>query len=333
MPNTLKDSNEEKKTYVTGISKLLRIQELGLLGFIVAFSVLIAIINPEFVSFNNLINILRSSVFIFIIGCGMTFVLVGGEIDLSVGSVFGFTAVVFAISLRAGINIFLSIIITLISGIIVGLITGQIVVRFKIPALIVTLGMLYIYSGIIYGYTEVKPILGLPVDTLKIIGYGEIFGIPYLVITAIIIGIISHIVLQYTRFGYEVRAIGGNKQAAVVAGINVNRIKVTLFIITGILSAIAGILIIFRLTAGKATIGEGYELFVIASVIIGGSSIYGGIGTVFGTFLGALLTSIIMNGMMMMRVDPYWQGFLLGVIMIIAVGLDQFRRRKMWQIK
>ena len=330
MSNTLKDSNEEKKIYTTGISKLLRIQELGLLGFIVAFCIFITIIDPTFLYFNNIISILRSSVFIFIIGCGMTFVLVGGEIDLSVGSVFGFTAVAFSLLLHAGINIFLSMIITLILGIIVGLITGLIIVRFKIPALIVTLGMLYIYSGIIYGYTKVRPI-SVP-QNLEVIGYGDIFGIPYLVIIAVIVGIISHAILNYTSFGYNVRCVGGNKLAAVAGGINVNRTKITLFMITGLLSALAGILIIFRLSAGKATIGEGYELYVISAVIIGGSSIYGGIGTVFGSFLGALLISIIMNGMMAMRVDPYWQSIFIGLIMIIAVGLDQLRRRKMWQV-
>lgn len=332
MPDTLKDINAGKKTKNIGIPRFFRVQELGLIGFIIALGGFITIINPAFVSFDNIISILRASVFIFVMGCGVTFVLVGGEIDLSVGSVFGFTAVMFAIVLREGLNLFLSIIIALIIGLVIGFISGQIVVKFKIPALIVTLGMLYIYRGVIYGITEVKPIIIDLTETLKIIGYGEIFGIPYLVIIALIVGVLSHIVLQYTRFGYEVRAIGGNKQAAVVAGINVKRIKVILFIIAAVLSAVAGILIIFRLTAGKATIGNGYELYVIASVIIGGSSIYGGVGTVFGSFLGAILISIIQNGMMMMRVDPYWQSILIGVIMILAVGVDQFRRRRMWQV-
>lgn len=334
MADTLKDVNEGKTTKNVGIPRFFRVQELGLIGFIIVLGGIITIVNPAFISLDNMIALLRSSVFIFVMGCGVTFVLVGGEIDLSIGSVFGFTAVMFAIFLRSGLNIFLAMIISLIIGIIIGFISGQIVVRFRIPALIVTLGMLYIYRGVVYGVTQVKPILVSQemAETLKIIGYGDIFRIPYLVIIALTIGIISHISLQYTRFGYEVRSIGGNKQAAIVAGINVKRIKVIIFIIAGALSAMAGLLIIFRLTAGKATIGQGYELYVIASVIIGGASIYGGVGTIFGSFLGAILISMIQNGMMMMRVDPYWQSILIGVIMIVAVGVDQFRRRRMLQV-
>ena len=188
-------------------------------------------------------------------------------------------------------GIFLSVIITLFLGIIIGFITGKITIGLKVPALIVTLGMLYIYRGLNYQITKMQPVLGLP-ESLKIIGYGGIFRIPYLVIIAAVLGVITHIILQYTKFGYDVHVVGGNKLAAIAAGININRIKITLFMISGLFCAIAGILVIARISAGRAVTGEGYEMYVLASIIIGGVSLFGGIGSVFGTFLGALLLTL-----------------------------------------
>jgi ribose/xylose/arabinose/galactoside ABC-type transport system permease subunit len=327
------ESREMGKNLNKGIaSKLLNIQELGLLIFIVAFGLFITVINPTFIKLENILNVLKSSSLKFIIGCGMTFVLVGAEIDLSVGSVYGFCGLATALALSFGVNVIVSIVIGIASGLLIGFITGMIVTNFKIPALVVTLGMLYAVGGLNLITTKGAIITGLP-ESFKVIGQGNIFGIPNLVVIALIIGVISHITLEYTRFGYDVRCVGGNRQAAIAAGINVKRFRILLFMITGLASSIAGILVTSRLSSGTPTIGQGFELFVISAVIIGGVSLYGGIGTIFGTFLGAVLISVIQNGMILMQVSPYTQSIIVGGIMILAVGVDQYRRNKMWKVR
>ena len=319
-------------TFKKTISRLLNIQELGLILFLIFFGIVITVVNPNFASKDNIIAILKSSSLMFIIGCGMTFVLVGAEIDLSVGSVYGFCGMVTSILLRFGINFVLSIIIGIIAGLVLGLITGFIVTYFKIPALVVTLGMLYAVGGLNLVLTKGAIVTGLP-ESFKMIAQGNVFGIPNMVIIAIAIGIISHIILNYTKFGYDVRCVGGNKLASLAAGINVKRIRILLFMITGLSCAIAGILVSSRLSSGSPTIGQGFELYVIAAVIIGGVSIYGGIGTILGTFLGAVLIGTIQNGMLLMQIVPYMQSIIIGGIMILAVGIDQYRRNRMWKVK
>ena len=314
------------------ISKFLMVQELGLIVFIMTFGIFITIVNPTFISVGNIITVLQGSVFIFIGGCGVTFVLIGGDIDLSVGSVYAFSGLTCGLALSIGIIVPLSILIGFLGGVVMGFLSGTIVTRFRIPSLVVTLGMLYIVRGFTLFITRGETIHGLP-ESFKIIGQGSILGIPNLVIIAIIIGIISHIILEYTRFGYDVRCVGGNRQAAIAAGIKVNMIRVLLFVISGIMAAIGGILVTSRLSVGTPSAGQGYELYVISAVIIGGASLYGGIGSIFGTFLGALLVSIIQNGMVLMRVSPYWQSVVVGGIMILAVGVDQYRRGRMWKVR
>ncbi|MCL4376881.1 MAG: ABC transporter permease [Actinobacteria bacterium] len=326
------EGKEARGKFRGAISKLVMVQELGLIAFIIVFGVVITIINPTFISLGNIITILISGVFIFIVGCGMTFVLVGGEIDLSVGSVYAFSGLTSALAMSFGINVPISILIGLICGTFIGFLSGTIVTRFKIPALVVTLGMLYIVRGLTLYITRGETTYGMP-ESFKVIGQGSVLGIPNLVIAAIIIGIISHTILEYTRFGYNVRSVGGNKQAAIAAGINVRMIRILLFVISGIMAAIGGMLISSRFGLGTPNIGQGFELYVISAVIIGGVSLYGGIGSIFGTFLGALLVSIIQNGMVMMKVSPYWQNVVVGGIMIFAVGIDQYRRGRMWKIR
>ena len=319
-------------TFKKSISRLLIIQEMGLILFLIFLGIVITVVNPNFASIANFINILRACSLIFIIGCGMTFVLVGAEIDLSVGSVYAFCGLISALAMSYGINFVLSIIIGIIAGLVLGLITGFIVTYFKIPALVVTLGMLYVVRGLIIILSRGETIYGLP-ESFKMIAQGKVFGIPNMVIIAIVIGIISYIILNYTKFGYDVRCVGGNKQASLAAGINVKRIRILLFMITGLTCAIAGITATSLYGMGFPYLGQGFEMYVIAAVVIGGVSLFGGIGTILGTFLGAILMSTIQNGILQIKVSAYWANVAVGGIMILAVGIDQYRRRQMWEIK
>ena len=319
-----KSENKIKKFFL----KFLRVPELGLILFIILFGTLVALINPQFIQFINLLQIFRTTVLIFIIGCGMTFVLVGGEIDLSVGSVFGFTGTVIGFAMVFGLSIPAAIGIGIITGIIIGSITGQIIVRLKIPALIVTLGMLYIYRGLIARLTHGESLFSFPLSFYEL-ARGTIFGVPYIIIIAVIIGLISHVILNNTSFGYNVRCVGGNKLAAIAGGINVNKIKMILFIITGIACAISSVLSVSYYRVVSLNLGYGFEMYVIAAVIIGGTSLYGGTGNILGTFLGSLIVMLIQNGMILLRVSAYWQKVVVGVVMIVAVGIDIARRRLM----
>ncbi len=305
--------------------------ELALVLFLIVFSLIATIINPNFISITNIINIMRGSVFIFIVGIGMTFVLICGQIDLSVGSNLAFSGLICAYVLLAGVPTALAILIAIASSLFIGLLNGFMVTKLKIPALIVTLGMLYIARGVVLVITRGATTSSLPASFLAI-AQSEIFGIPILIVYAIALGIIFHIIINYTKYGYHVRAVGGNSIAAKISGINVNKIVFSVYLISGLLSGISGILLTSRLSVGTPNMGVGFELYVIAAVIIGGSSLFGGRGSVVGSLLGAFLLSAMQNGMVLMKISPYWQNIVIGWIMIIAVGIDQYRRSKMWQI-
>jgi len=312
-------------------NKIIQINEIGLFVIIILLGAAIFIKNQDFLSVENIISILRSSVFYFIVGCGLTFVLVAGELDLSIGSNLGFSGMVTAILLQNGIPVAISIIAGIFSGLFVGFINSIIVGQFKIPPLIATLGTLYIFRGLINVITRGKTISDLP-DSFKVIGQGELVGIPYLIFYAAIIGIMAHFILNYSKIGYDIRSVGGNREAARVAGINTRLIQISVYLICGLLCAVSGILMTSRLSIGTPNLGIGLELYVVALVIIGGTSLFGGIGTIFGTILGAIFMSIVQNGMLMAHIDPFWQNVVVGFIMIIAVGFDQYRRSKMWLV-
>lgn len=305
--------------------------ELALVLFLLLFGLTATIINPNFISITNLINIMRGAVFIFIVGIGATFVLICGQIDLSVGSNLAFSGLIGAYVMVSGVPISLAILIAIGSSLFIGLFNGFMVIRFKIPALIVTLGMMYIGRGLVLVLTKGATTSSLP-ESFLAIAQSEFFGIPVLIIYAIALGIIFHIILTYTKYGYHVRAVGGNSIAAKVSGINVNRIIFSVYLISGLLSGVAGVLLTSRLSVGTPNMGVGFEMYVIAAVIIGGCSLFGGMGSIVGAFLGSFLLSAMQNGMVLMKISPYWQNVVIGGVMIAAVGIDQYRRSKMWQI-
>jgi ribose/xylose/arabinose/galactoside ABC-type transport system permease subunit len=320
-------SDVKRKSFGEIVKQILRIKEMGIFLTLIVIVVAFGIANPVFLRFANIINILRSTSFILIIGIAMTFVLISGGLDLSVGSTVALGGVIAGLSIKAGIPVPLSIVLALLSGWGIGLFIGFIVAIFKIPPLIVTLGMMYVIKGIVLIITKGAPIFPLP-DNFNIIGQGEIGGIPYVVIIAIILGIIAHIVLTQTTFGREVHAVGGNIETAYLSGIKINKIKILVYVLTGVAATLSGLLMAARLESAQANSGTGYELLVIAAVIIGGTSLFGGAGTILGTAIGAVFMTVVSNGMVILKVSVYWQNLVIGFIIILAVGIDQLKRRK-----
>jgi len=305
---------------------LLTMSDFGLVIPLIILILIVGFINPAFFGSRNITNILRNTAFMFIIATTMTFVLISGGLDLSVGSVVAIGGTITGMALKSGIPVVLSIILGLALGLIIGLINGYTIIKFNIPPLIVTLGMLYAARGIVLVLTQGAPVYPLP-DSFNVLGQGNIFLIPIVVIIALFLGIIAHIVLTRTVYGRSVFALGGNEETARLSGININKIKLSVYVLTGMASTLTGILMAARLASAQCNAGTGWELQVIAAVIIGGTSMFGGAGSILGSFFGCLFMNVVSTGMILMRISAYWQDFVIGVIIVVAVGIDQYRRR------
>jgi ribose transport system permease protein len=256
----------------------------------------------------------------------MTSALVSGGFDLSVGSVFALGGVTAAIALRANIPIGLSILIGVGVGMLAGFTTGTLITRVGINPFIATLGMMSIARGAGYAITEGSPLANLPKDFF-IYGQGQIFGVPNLVIIAFLIVIVGDILMRRAALFRQIYYVGGNEDAARLSGINVNRVKLGVYTLSGLLAALAGVLSVSRFTVADPGAGTGEELRIIAACIIGGSSLQGGKGTVFGGLLGLIFVGFINNGMVLLRVPVYWQTLAMGAILLLAVGFDTLSQR------
>ncbi len=257
-----------------------------------------------------------------ILAFGVTFVIIAGGIDLSLGSLVAVCGVVVALfSQHNEFSLWLAIFGTLIAGIALGALNGIIVVLTKVPPFIVTLGTMTIGRGVALILSKGRPISDLN-ESLNFLGNGDLFGIPIPILFLVLSYATCHILLTKTIFGRYVKAIGGNEMASFVAGVRVNRIKLYVYMISGLFAALAGILLTARINTGQPNAGLGFELDAIAAVIIGGTSTRGGKGTITGTLLGVLFIGVINNGLDLINVSAYWQQVIMGGIIILAVVLD-----------
>jgi inositol transport system permease protein len=257
-----------------------------------------------------------------ILAFGVTFVIIAGGIDLSLGSLVAVCGVVVALlSQNNEYSLWLAIIGTLIAGIALGALNGIIVVLTKVPPFIVTLGTMTIGRGVALILSKGRPISDLN-ESLNFLGNGDLLGIPIPILFLVLSYATCHILLTKTIFGRYVKAIGGNEMASYVAGVRVNRIKLYVYMISGLFAALAGILLTARINTGQPNAGLGFELDAIAAVIIGGTSTRGGKGTITGTLLGVLFIGVINNGLDLINVSAYWQQVIMGGIIILAVVLD-----------
>jgi len=296
-------------------------------GLIVGFILLVAILSlfaPRFLHIKNLINIVRQVSINGILAVGETFVILLGGIDLSVGSGVALAGVLAADMHR--FNPILVFALPLFVGALVGFVNGAVVTRFRVPPFVITLGMMTILRGVTFLYTDGKSIYNLP-NWFKEIGQGDIGGLPIPVIALFIMVVIGYTILHHTRFGRYVYATGGNEEGARLSGVRTKSIILWSYVFCGFCTALAGVVLASRLNAGEPVAGEGYELDAIAAVVIGGTSLAGGQGTVIGSIIGALVIGVINNGLNLLNVHSYWQMVAKGMIIVLAVIVDQYKQR------
>ncbi len=287
-------------------------------------------LSEYFLTADNILNITLQISIIAIIAVGMTFVILTAGIDLSVGAVVAFSGIITTSMLKTQAPFVVAFPLAMLVGLLVGVLSGGIagifITRFNITPFIVTLALMTIWRGAGYIYTDGRPIWGLP-DEFSFLGSGRIFSIPVPTLIMLIVYSMAYVILSHTRFGRHVYAVGGNKEAARLAGINADGVILRVYTICGALSALSGILLASRVNSGQPNAGLAYELDVIGAVVIGGTSLFGGRGTIIGTFVGALLIGVLRNGLNLMNVGSYVQSVVLGVVILLAVLLDQWRKR------
>lgn len=276
-----------------------------------------------FLSINNLLNIVRQTSMIAIMAVAMTFVIGAAQIDLSVGSVTALSALISALAMQAGLGMAGGIIAGVGTGALVGLVNGLLITQVAIPAFLVTLGMMIITKGLAMWVTDTAPVPILNENFTFLFGSGDVGPIPVLLIWMVVIGVIGHVLLRKTAFGRRTLAVGGNEKAAEFSGVNVNRIKLLVMVGSGMLAGLAGMLYTGRMYSARFTFGEGDELSVIAAVILGGTSLFGGTATVIGTIFGALMIGMINNGLIIMGLDVSQQMVVKGLIIILAVSFGK----------
>lgn len=303
-----------------------------ILAAIVVESVVFAMLSDSFLTVDNLVNVALSIAITGILAVGMTFIILTGGIDLSIGSVLAVAGIVAAICAKSfgAAGVAIGIFAAIGVGVFSGFLTGVTVARFRVPPFVVTLAVLTIARGLAFiiadGYSESTSVSDLP-ESFGIIGREKILGVPVPVITMVAVFAAGWFVLARTRFGRYVYAIGGNSEAAFLAGINVRSVTMWVYVINGLLVGIAGATLASRLGAGLANAGMQYELDVIAAVVVGGTSLMGGKGSVIATLLGAVFIGVLNNGLNLAGIDPYLQKIALGVVILLAVLADQIHKK------
>ncbi len=321
------DDGTERKEVPVGRFRAF-IGRSGLLLALILLFVILASVAPNFLSARNMFNVLRQVSFVGIIACGMTVALIGAEVDLSVGSVVALTSSLLGVlSVKLGVPLVPAIMICLVEATLLGTFAGWIRVRWDVPGLIVTIALMLSLRGVAYVLTNAYPI-PITNDSFAFLGSGYIVGVPFpAIIFLATMGLFGFITTR-TVYGRSVYAVGGNAEATRLSGIPVNRVRIAIFATTGFLAAISGVLLTARLNSGYAGVGVGWEFDTIAAVIIGGTSLFGGEGSIFGTLLGVLFIGLLGNGMVLLGVNPYLQDVARGVIILGAVLLSALQRPK-----
>jgi ribose transport system permease protein len=308
------------------IRSLLRKNEVGVVLPLLFLYLVVFIVNSNFFNITNILDILRTASFSFLVAIPITFLMSCGGLDLSIGAATSFGGVVCAFCMKAGLPLSFSILVALVSGMAIGLFNGVIIVHFELPAFIATLGTQYVVNGIIQITTKALAISGFS-NSFKFLGQARAAGMPLPVIYAIILGICAHILLVYTKYGRSILAIGGNRETAYLSGINVKMLQISAYIATSTFAALSGILIASRFATAQPAAGSGTELTIMASVIIGGTSMFGGSGTIVGSALGCILLATITNALIVMGVSSFWQNLIFGIILLISLFIDKYRRK------
>lgn len=276
----------------------------------------------------NLSTFMRQASFVIIVAFGQTLVLLLGGIDLSVASMSGLCSMIFAmLVIMLGLNPFLAILIGLAAGVGMGALNGLFICGLNLTPFIVTLATSALYKGIIYVSTKGVPLTGIP-ESVTVIGQGTLGFMPYPTLIMIVIAIVLILVLKFTTFGRHVYAVGGNEEASKIVGIRVNRTKMGVYCLAGLLSSIAGILMVLRMGASQVNIGENWVMPSITAAVLGGTSMSGGSGGMLGTIVGGLLMGTIQYSISLMGISSYWEQIVIGLVVLVAISIDAIRRKK-----
>lgn len=304
-------------------------------GVLILLSLLLRMLSSDFLTVKNIINIFLQASVIGVLAVGMSFVIFSDGIDLSVGSVMALCCTIVGdLIVNQGYSVFVGVLLGFIAGGLCGCITGVLITKIKMPAFIVTMGAMLIWRGVALEWVDGAGLYGVP-ESLSALGANYLgdpktsdFAMPYAVIMLIVLYAAAWFILRKTKFGTHVYAIGDNEKASKLSGIKVDRTRIIIYTISGIMCALASIVVIGRMNGSTPIVGQSYELEAIAGVAIGGAAMSGGSGTIWGTLIGVIMVQVIRNGMNMLGLSPYYQQIIIGAIIIFAVGIDCFRRRK-----
>lgn len=300
---------------------------LPFLTLILLFAAL-SLSTRHFLDQQNLSSVIRQTAVINVMALGMTLIIISGGIDLSVGSILAFGGLLGTMSIASGAPILVGVVIGTACGLVWGVINGLLTTSLKISPFIVTLGTLGIVRGVTLLVSNGLPVHDLPTG-FSYLGEGVLVGVPFVLWILVICAVLVHIVLEHTRLGRYIFAIGSNSEAAYYTGINVSLCTISVYAIGGALTGLAGMIEASRLMTGQPTAGQGYELQAIAAVVIGGGSLRGGEGSVVGTLIGAFIMGLLANGSDLLGINPYVQQAIIGGTIILAVSLDELRKRRM----
>ena len=302
------------------------LQRMGPLVGLILIVVILSVMSSDFLTVGNVFNVLRQVSINALIAFGMTFVILTGGIDLSVGSIIALSSAFAAGMMASGSSSWLAILACVAAGTLMGTVNGVVIARGKVAPFIATLATMTIFRGLTMVYTDGRPITGLP-DSFGLIGRGYLFQVPMPVIWMVAAFVILYILLKFTSFGRHVFALGGNEEATRLSGINTKRVKVLVYSISGLLSSISGIILTSRLNSAQPTAGTSYELDAIAAVVLGGTSLAGGKGWIGGTLIGAMIIGVLDNGLNLMNVSSFYQQVVKGAVILLAVLLDRSKDR------
>jgi ribose transport system permease protein len=295
---------------------------------VAALFIILSILSPYFLTVQNLSSVARQTAVINVIALGMTFIMISGGIDISVGSVLAFAGICGTLLLQAGYPLAASILGAVVAGASWGLLNSLIITLLRVSPFIATLGTMGAARGLTLVITNGMPVVNLP-ESFGWLGDGTILrAVPVPLAILVVLALLTGLLLKYTRLGRYAYAIGSNVEAARYSGIPVKRYLIAIYVFGGALTGLAGMIESSRLMTGQPTAGQGYELSVIAAVVIGGGSLAGGEGTVTGTVAGALLVGLISNGSNLLGVSPFWQQVLIGAVIVAAVAVDELRKRR-----
>ena len=309
------------------VTTLLQVRELNVLTALLVVVALISFSTPYFLTTDNLMGVFRSFSLIAIMSIGMVMVIITGGIDLSVGSVMGLSSLVTALGFQSSLPSMVCILGGLATGLLFGLFNGALITLIRLPPFIATLGSLSIGRGLMYIITHGVPLTPDTPDSFAEIGQGYVGPVPVPVVIMLAMTIAFSVLMRKTRFGRHVYATGGNEQAARLSGVKTARVKLLVYMLSGLIAAIAGVISFSRYLSAEPASGFGSELDVIAAAAIGGASLSGGVGSVEGAIIGAALAGIIANGVVLMNIDTYAQQAITGAVILIAVSLDVWRSR------